>query len=456
MISSLITVFTVLMSSLTILAAFIIQRERYKASNDKVKKPFEIAKKITRLLLHTSNYASSIQEIADFLPKELNFATGVIALYDKNTNVLRRVAASNTKEAREAIQSLSIPFNKIAVPVDNPHNLMSRSLVERKEFETNSVYDVFIPVFSLEESAKIQKIMGTKSTIIYPIYVEDTPLGVFVASSNKTVDEITEYEREIIKVFVDGAGIALRNSQLFNSLEVANKELLKLNKIKDEFVFIATHDLKTPVTAIDGYISLIEKEKPNFSSEIKENFEEVKQASGRLKQLVNDLLQVARGESGTIKVDISNVDINETINKIIKEVEPIAKEKNVTITANLDTVNKNILGDATKLPEIMENLLSNAIKFNKPAGNITISTKKVDKMLEMTIKDTGYGIPENEKTKVFEKFFKYRGNETRDVPGTGLGLFVVKMLIEKMNGRIAFTSVENEGTTFIVHLPLVN
>lgn len=443
----LIVALTFLITTLFEAFIFFIQHRKYESSYNKEKKALDVARKIDKLLLQKSDLSGVMQNLANFLPSELNFATSVIVLYDDNKKVLRRVAASNTKEAAQAIKALSIPFTEIAIPIDEPKNLIARAIRERKEFVTSNVYDVFVPVLSQEESAKIQQIMSTKSTIIYPIYVEDKPLGVFVASSNKTIAEITEYEKDIISAFVDGAGIALQNSQLFSSLR-------ELNKMKDEFVFIATHDLKTPVTAIDGYISLIEKEKPAFPEDIKENFESVKEASERLKQLVNDLLQVARGESGTIKVEVSKVDVKEIIEKIIKEVTPAALIKNVKINSQLDQDNKFITGDETKLPEIMENLLSNAIKFNRSGGEVTIITKKNNSMLEISVIDTGFGIPKAEESKVFEKFFKYRGDTTRDVPGTGLGLFVVKMLIEKMNGTISFTSVENKGTTFVFTLPL--
>lgn len=228
-------------------------------------------------------------------------------------------------------------------------------------------------------------------------------------------------------------------------------ELAKANellRLKDEFVFVATHDLKTPVTAIDGYISLIEREKPKFSKEIKSNFEEVKSASDRLKQLVNDLLQVARGESGTIKVNVAKVDVSKIVKEIIEEVEPVANEKKVKITAKFDEGSQYAIVDEEKFPEVIENLLSNAIKFNKPGGSVKVEAKKVGSEIQIKVGDTGYGIPKEEQAKVFEKFFKYRGEKTADVPGTGLGLFVVRMLVEKMGGKIAFTSDENRGTTF--------
>lgn len=438
---------------------FFRQRKNYKHTFEDEKKVFTVARKIEKLLLQTTNTETILQKIADFVPQELNFATGVVALYDENNQTVRRVAASSTKEAIEAIDALKkmgSPFSEIAIPLNDPNNLLSRSVREKTEFVTSNVHDVFTPLLSAEASAEIQKIMSIRSTIIYPIYIADKPIGAFLASSKKLASELTEYEKNIISVFVDAAGIGLQNSQLFTSLKNANEELKKLNKMKDEFVFIATHDLKTPVTAIDGYISLIEKKQPKFSEDIEKNFEEVKAASDRLKQLINDLLQVARGESGTIKVEIAPVDINEIITKVREEVQVIADNKKVKLTTNFDPSVKIVLGDALKLPEIIENLMSNAIKFNNPDGSVVVTTKKAENFLEIAIADTGHGIPIAEQSRVFEKFFKYRNEKTQDVPGTGLGLFVVKMLIEKMGGKISFTSAEEKGTTFTFTLPLAS
>ena len=254
-------------------------------------------------------------------------------------------------------------------------------------------------------------------------------------------------------------GILLVRS-IYKLKETEDREIEKareLLKLKDEFVFIATHDLRTPVTAIDGYISLIKEDKPQFSPAIEKNFAAVEEASGRLKQLVNDLLEVARGESGTIKVDVSKLDINELIDRVVREVKPSADEKNVQLQVSLDQTNRFVMGDTEKLAEVVENLMSNAVKFSKAErASISVSTKRDGDMLFVIVADNGYGIPKEEQGKVFQKFFKYRGDETQSIPGTGLGLFVVRMLVEKMGGKIGFTSEKGVGTTFTFTIPVAN
>src|SRR5258708_1833480 len=273
-------------------------------------------------------------------------------------------------------------------------------------------------------------------SIFIILKTKESKIGFLILGPKASGEIYSGGDINVIEIFGSQAAIALQNSLAYLEIKEFNRTLEKkvderteeleqsqkrelskakeLLKLKDEFVFIATHDLKTPVTAIDGYISLIESEKPKFSANIKENFGEVKAASGRLKQLVNDLLQVARGESGTIKIDVTSIDLNKIINKVVSEVKPLAQEKKVKLMTNFDKSTKQIMGDEFKLPEIIENLLSNAIKFNHPDGSVTITTKKLGSMLETSVSDTGFGIPKDEQTKVFEKFFKYRGDKTRD------------------------------------------
>ncbi|MBN1169236.1 hypothetical protein JXA63_05090 [Candidatus Woesebacteria bacterium] len=241
--------------------------------------------------------------------------------------------------------------------------------------------------------------------------------------------------------------------------ETQKRELAKANellKLKDEFVFIATHDLRTPVTAIRGYLDMIQNCGDEFSEETKENFKFVMQSSDRLNRLVNDLLEVARSESGTIKVEVKPVDIVPVIEKCIKEVEPSAAENNIEIKTEIGKDEWYVLGDGVKLEEVMENLLTNGVKYNKQGGELKVSLKEEDKSLVVSVSDTGIGIPKEHQDKVFEKFFRSQTEKTKDITGTGLGLFVVRMLIEKMKGTITFKSTEGEGTTFIFKLKLAD
>lgn len=250
-----------------------------------------------------------------------------------------------------------------------------------------------------------------------------------------------ESRREIQEFNFTLAGkVAERTRQLE---EAQAKEL----RLKDEFVFIATHDLATPVTAISGFTALINARNEPVSDTLKQNLHAITEASDRLKVLVNDLLEVARSDAGTIKVKVVKTDLTPLIKSALVLATPQATAKQVELKTELSD-NCFVQGDASKLSEIIENLLSNGIKYNKPGGSVTVTTTINDTTCELIVKDTGLGIPTTEHTKVFTKFFRSDDPVVRTLPGTGLGLFVVRMLTEKMGGTISFSSTRGIGTTF--------
>lgn len=434
---------------------------------NRVHKSFNTQKKINALLLQTPSPTSVVQKVVDFLPNELNFATGVIALFEKERKTIRRVAASETKEAIEAINALSVPFTKIEISIDDPNNLMSRSLREKKEFITSDVYDVFVPVLTREEALKIQKIMSIKSTIIYPIYVADTPLGIFIASSKKKADKITNYEKEVIKLFVDGAGIALQNTlfiktlkETTESLKKANVRLMELDKMKDEFVSVASHELRTPMTAIKSYLWMALAGKGGALNE-KQRFylQRSYDSVDRLIKLINDILNISRIDSGRLMVQVAPVNIEQLVREVVDEVGARASELKIQLILDLKEKMPQVLADADKIKEVLYNLIGNSIKFTPKDGKIRVSFAQKDKMVEITVKDTGAGIKEEDLPKLFHKFGLLPGSYITNQPssGTGLGLYICRALVEIQGGKIWATSEgEGKGASFTFSLKVFN
>lgn len=301
-------------------------------------------------------------------------------------------------------------------------------------------------------------------SMILPLIENDEDIGLLVLGPKSSGDLYTSRDIDLLEIFAPQAAIALKNADSYRKIQEFNRTLeakvmdrtheLEIAqaselKLKDEFVFIATHDLATPVTAIAGFSALINKSQEPVSPQLKSNLNAITEASNRLKVLVNDLLQVARSDSGTIKVEVVNIDAKNIIESAIREVTPIASEKKVNIITALGPDN-SMKGDPIKLAEICENLMSNGVKYNNPGGNLTISSKVEDNKYILRFQDTGIGIPESEQKKVFAKFFRSEEPEVRQRPGTGLGLFVARMLTEKMGGRISFESIVGQGTTFML------
>ncbi|MDO8537068.1 MAG: sensor histidine kinase [bacterium] len=244
------------------------------------------------------------------------------------------------------------------------------------------------------------------------------------------------------------------------------KGLKQLQELKDEFVFIAAHELRTPVAAIKGYLSMImDGDVGKIDDAAKEFIKKVINANQRLIQLVNDLLQVARSEAGRLTIQVAAIDIVEPIKSVLDELKPLVQEKNIKMVYEPGNSFK-ALADAVRLKEVVVNLVGNAIKYmgdspvkdshesHGAGGTVTISHEVKDNTVITHIADTGLGISEEAQKKLFEKFYRVQTDKTREITGTGLGLFIVKQIVEKMSGKIWVESVEGKGSTFSFSLPV--
>jgi signal transduction histidine kinase len=185
---------------------------------------------------------------------------------------------------------------------------------------------------------------------------------------------------------------------------------------------------------------------------MRDNLDAINQASEHLNHLVSDLLQVARNDAGSMSVAVAPISITKLFEGVMQEQTVLAVQRKIKINQSIaDLV---VLADENKLKEVITNLVSNAIKYNRAGGTIFIRVAAKKGMGEIIVEDTGFGIPIKEQKKIFQKFFRAGGKATEGVLGTGLGLFITKMLVEKMGGTIAFTSVEDKGTIFTLQIPL--
>ena len=238
----------------------------------------------------------------------------------------------------------------------------------------------------------------------------------------------------------------------FNKMTAGLKRLAEL---RDEFVFIAAHELRSPVTVVKGYVyMLLEEEASALTVKAKGYLENIKNANDRLAQLVNDLLEVARSEAGRITIEVEKVDMPETVSAAVEEIRPLANKKSITLQYDVLADQPSVMADASRIKEVIINLVSNAIKYSPQGASVTIFHEIKEKEFITHVKDTGYGIPREAQAKLFEKFYRVRTNDTLNITGTVLGLFIIKELVTKMKGKIWFESEEKKGSTFSFSLPL--
>jgi len=247
-----------------------------------------------------------------------------------------------------------------------------------------------------------------------------------------------------------GAVCTVHNLTERNNIE---KELKKSERLKTEFMNIAAHELKSPVTPIKGYLDLIISD--HEASEKVKNWASISlRNSERLLRLVNDILDVSRLDSDTMRFDMGKLNIADIINEIAEDMRPAVENKNLGFKIHLADNLPHIMGDHYRLSQVLRNIVGNAIKFTDH-GYISIEAKKEGEYIIISIEDTGTGISEGELKKIFSKFYQaYTGND-RNNEGTGLGLFICREIVEKHDGKIWVESTLRKGSKFLIKLPSV-
>jgi signal transduction histidine kinase len=240
----------------------------------------------------------------------------------------------------------------------------------------------------------------------------------------------------------------------------ANDRLQTLNEDKDEVLKIVSHDMRNPLNNIIGLASMLREGSDVTADDASRMGEIIERSGEKLLHLVNSLLDVAKIESGAIKLDWEVKDLNEQIRNAVQSVQLLAERKSLNINLELPESPVMVPVDEPKLDQILGNLISNAIKFTPSRGDIHIRLE-VDEAGEdkeypaakITIRDTGIGIPEELLPKIFNKFGGHQRQGTEDEEGSGLGLSIVKHFVELMDGTIRVQSTEGDGTSFFVEFP---
>ncbi len=247
----------------------------------------------------------------------------------------------------------------------------------------------------------------------------------------------------------------VRDADYVNMYGLDVTERRRIEDMKTEFVSIVSHEFRTPLTSIKGYIDLIlEGDTGEINETQKEFLGIAHDETNRLAALVTDLLDVSRIEVGRIELRMEPLSVGEIINAAITYLQPQATEKAVEVTVHLSEESLQVKGDRDRANRILLNLLSNAIKYNRQGGQIDVVVSRDKGMVQVDVVDTGIGIPSADIPMLFTKFYKAGATAAVSTGGTGLGLFIAKSLVELHGGRIWVKSEEGKGSTFSFTLPV--
>ena len=248
--------------------------------------------------------------------------------------------------------------------------------------------------------------------------------------------------------------VAQRDAML-NAERNARIEAQHAARMKDEFLATLSHELRTPLSAILGWAQLLRRPDSGNADNLQRGVEAIERNARAQVGLIDELLELSRIMAGRIRLDVQRVMLSDVIRGVVESAQPIAQSKGVRLETILDPLAGPVSGDPARLQQVMWNLLSNAIKFTPKRGRVQVLLERVNSHLEVTVSDTGIGIPPDFLPYVFDRFSQKDTSTARRYGGLGLGLAIAKQLIELHGGRLyAKSAGEGRGASFIINLPL--
>ncbi|MBN1121058.1 MAG: GAF domain-containing protein [Anaerolineae bacterium] len=410
------------------------------------------------------NTSLELEEVLNLILEQLS------SVIDYDSAAIQRLDAGNNTLVIHACQYFDHPDKVVGLrfPIE-PKFPNMRVVRERKPLAIDDV-TVDYPHFQVEansfESGHIRSWLGV------PLIARDKTIGI-ITLDRKTIHPFTEEETGIVTAFANQAAVAIENAALYDSLEgqnalleervrertiqleEANRHLRRLSELKDEFVANVSHELRTPIANIKLYHHLLGS-KPESSEKY---LATLQRETNRLEKIVEDILHISRIDQGELNLMATSVDLNSIAESYVTDRQALAKNR--LLTLNLET-NQNIplvLADQGMLGQVFSIILTNAINYTPEEGQIDV--RVIDDVRDgqpwagFSISDSGPGIPEDERDRLFERFFRGLHAQDSGVPGTGLGLSIAKEIIDRHEGQIEVTyqGINGTGVTFTVWIP---
>jgi len=300
--------------------------------------------------------------------------------------------------------------------------------------------------------------------VIVPVHENGSLVDVFerpaskAFQTGKSVGARTLYrlkDGSILPVHITASPI-ISHGKPIGAIEVFRDLTTELEseKLQSDFISIASHQLRTPLTAINMYAQMLQDGLAGDLTPEQEPYIDIVLTSvKRMNALISTLLNITRLEAGGLVIKPQQINVNGIAREILDEFAPAARAKSISLTAELPPDHKPAYIDGLLVKEICANLLSNAIKYTPEGGSVTFAFTEKNKELLWSITDTGYGIPASDQRSIFLKFFRASNILSRDVSGTGLGLYLIKNIAESLGGELWFESTEDVGSTFYFSLP---
>ena len=420
-------------------------------------KTLSLLEKLYQVSILTLTPEMMARTITYTIREDLNLEFSGVFIFKQNSDALTSIAFSKSKRLVDIFNKFGLPLDEIKIDNISTNELLNEVAYGKVLNMTSNLEKVFGRLIPKELSEKIQEESHIKMTLLYPLTTDLKVLGVLFLGLNRDYETLSTFEKDSIKSFINVIALSLDKAYLYKELKDANEKLKSLDKLKNEFLSLASHQIRSPLTAINGYTSmLLEGDFGAVNEKQKEMIDRIFESGKHLAQIIEDFLNISKIEQGGMKYIMQPFDFEKVVRDLATDLSISATKKGLKLTFENDNKQPyTVNGDMEKIRQVILNLIDNSIKYTQE-GDIKIQLSK-DKQLDkirLSVSDTGMGIKPEIKQTLFQKFARGEGSKL-NATGSGLGLYLARVIIEAHNGRVWVESEgEGKGSTFFVELDL--
>ncbi len=325
---------------------------------------------------------------------------------------------------------------------------------------------------------KLALMKNLNASFSIPLKTANNFIGYLIIGEKESGQVFNDEDIRTLRIIANELSVALENAKAFleikkfnvtlqervdratKNLQNANSQLKELDQAKDEFISMASHQLRTPLTTVKGYVSMLnDGDFGKLSRDQKKSIELALDGSNRMARLIDDLLNVSRMEAGKFYIDPAKVNLSQIIRQEIEQLKTLAKNKNVNLINKISSEVPMLMLDENKTRQAIMNLIDNAIHYSEPprgGGKVQVLLSVDDEEVHFNVVDNGIGVPRDQQSKLFTKMFRAKNAKELRPDGTGLGLYLVKRVVEDQGGKIVFESKPGKGSVFGFKIPIKN
>lgn len=421
----------------------------------------EIFDKYTKQFFFRDAYSS--QEVLDHL--------GSVLATEIDLRIISQESARVITDSLKPLHFRFVVFKDGETHIDIKTGQPPRKDINRKDFL--EVKEVLVQRPDLERGSLLSLLNRFDAEILLKLRTNEETVGIILLGPKQSGTVYSQQDIDLLTILEKELAIAVQNARYFEQIQefnaklqeeireataelrASNTKLKELDEAKDEFISMASHQLRTPLTSVKGYISMVmDGDSGKIKPEQKKLLEEAFASSQRMVYLIADLLNVSRLKTGKFVIEPSEVNLAKIVQQEVDQLKPTARSRKLKLKYDKPESFPAVWLDETKIRQVIMNFIDNAIYYTPAGGEINVSLTAKKSTLEFKVKDNGIGVPEEEQAKLFAKFYR-AGNAKQARPdGTGLGLYMAQRVVSAQGGSIIFQSKVGQGSTFGFSFPL--